>query len=55
MRNSKQVVKLFGGILLGGLVAAGVTLLMAPQSGEQTRHKIQENLTGGRTESQDGA
>jgi gas vesicle protein len=46
MRNSKSTLKIIGGILLGGLVAGGVVLLMAPQSGEQTRHKIQENLLG---------
>jgi gas vesicle protein len=44
MRDSKSSLKIMGGILLGGLVATGVTLLMAPQSGEKTRHKIQENL-----------
>lgn len=44
MRDSKTTLKIMGGILLGGLIATGVTLLMAPQSGRQTRHKIQENL-----------
>jgi gas vesicle protein len=44
MGDSKITLKLIGGILLGGLIAAGVTLLMAPQSGQQTRRKIQENL-----------
>jgi gas vesicle protein len=44
MRDSKTTMKIMGGILLGGLIATGVTLLMAPQSGQQTRHKIQDDL-----------
>jgi gas vesicle protein len=30
------------GLLLGGLVGAGVMLLLAPQSGKRTWHQIQE-------------
>jgi gas vesicle protein len=44
MGNTKSNLRLMGGVLLGGLLAAGVTLLMAPRSGEQTRRKIQEDL-----------
>ncbi len=32
----------FLGFLLGGIVGAGVALLMAPQSGRETRAKIKE-------------
>ena len=32
----------FSGILLGGLIGAAVALLMAPQSGEETRKLIRE-------------
>jgi len=30
------------GVLFGGLIGAGVTLLLAPQSGKQTRTQIQQ-------------
>ena len=32
----------FAGVLLGGLVGAAVALLIAPQSGEETRARIQD-------------
>jgi gas vesicle protein len=44
MTDTKSNLKILGAVLLGGLAAAGITLLVAPQSGRQTRHKIQENL-----------
>jgi gas vesicle protein len=44
VRVTHPNLKITGGFLLGGLVATVITLLMAPQSGRQTRHKIQENL-----------
>lgn len=30
------------GFIIGGLIAGGVALLMAPQSGEETRRKLKE-------------
>lgn len=44
MANFKTTLITIGGFLLGGLLATGFTLLMAPRSGEQTRHKIRRNL-----------
>jgi gas vesicle protein len=44
MREAKSTIKILGGVLLGGLVATGVTLLMAPRSGKQTRRRIHGNL-----------
>ena len=32
----------FAGLLIGAILGAGAALLMAPQSGEQTRQKLQE-------------
>jgi gas vesicle protein len=32
----------FAGLVLGGLVGAGIALLMAPQSGEETRAQIRD-------------
>ena len=32
------------GLLIGGLVGAGTILLMAPQSGEQTRTELQQGV-----------
>ncbi|MGH2607283.1 MAG: YtxH domain-containing protein, partial [Anaerolineales bacterium] len=32
----------FSGFVIGGLVGAAVALLMAPQSGEETRHMIRD-------------
>jgi gas vesicle protein len=44
MANFKTTSITIGGFLLGGLLATGLTLLMAPRSGERTRHKIRRNL-----------
>jgi gas vesicle protein len=38
-RSGKSVVT---GLLIGGLIGAGVALLMAPRSGEETRAEIRE-------------
>ena len=35
----------FSGFLIGGLVGAAVALLMAPQSGEETRTLIRDKVT----------
>ena len=32
----------FAGFLIGGLVGAAVALFLTPQSGEETRHRLQE-------------
>ncbi len=40
--NAMSVV---AGLLIGGLVGAGVMLLLAPQSGKQTRAQIQQKST----------
>jgi gas vesicle protein len=44
MRDATSTLKILGGVLLGGLVATCVTLLVAPRSGKQTRHRIQGKL-----------
>lgn len=33
-----------GGVLVGGLIGTGITLLTTPRSGEQTRRQIQEEV-----------
>jgi gas vesicle protein len=41
-RGGSEFSSFLSGLLLGGLVGAGVALLMAPQSGEETRKLIRE-------------
>ena len=53
MADLKSTLKTIGGFLLGGLLATGLTLLMAPHSGEQTRHKIRRNLLRARGKARD--
>ena len=40
--NSGDLGSFLAGFVIGGLIGAGVALLMAPQSGEETRAIIQE-------------
>jgi gas vesicle protein len=42
MADSDEFGSFMAGLLVGGLVGAAVALLMAPQSGEETRQVIQE-------------
>jgi gas vesicle protein len=38
-----RILMLIIGFIAGGLIAGGVALLMAPQSGEETRRMLKEN------------
>ena len=40
--NGRSTGSMILAFFLGGLVGAGVVLLLAPQSGKETRHKIKE-------------
>lgn len=40
--NSNDIGNFFAGLIIGGLVGAAVALLMAPQSGEETRVMIRD-------------
>jgi len=40
MSTKDQMTSLFSGFLIGGLIGAIATLLLAPQSGEETRMQI---------------
>ncbi|HDK41025.1 MAG TPA: YtxH domain-containing protein, partial [Nitrospirae bacterium] len=40
--NSCSTGKVFWSFILGGIVGAGVTLLLAPQSGQESRERIRE-------------
>ena len=42
MSDSDSFGAFFAGFVIGGLVGAAAALLMAPQSGEETRAQIQE-------------
>jgi gas vesicle protein len=41
-----QTLKYFGVVLTAGLVGAGVALLLAPASGEETRRRLARSLDG---------
>ena len=40
--NDSDLGSFIAGFLIGGLVGAGVALLLAPQSGEETREMLRE-------------
>ena len=40
--NSNHILGFLAGLLMGGLAGAGVTLLLAPQSGKETRAMFQQ-------------
>jgi gas vesicle protein len=42
MSNQNSGVLFFAGLVVGGLVGAGLGLLLAPQSGEETRSQIKD-------------
>jgi gas vesicle protein len=42
MSNQNSGVLFFAGFVIGGLVGAGLALLLAPQSGEETRSQIKD-------------
>jgi gas vesicle protein len=42
MENMNRVLMMVIGFVVGGLIAGGVALLMAPQSGVETRRKLKE-------------
>ncbi len=42
MRNNNEGGAFFAGLVIGGLVGAALSLLLAPQSGEETRAQIKD-------------
>ena len=40
--NMRSIGRLLMGVLVGGLIGAGIALLMAPQSGDQVRSMIRD-------------
>ena len=42
MSSQNSGVLFFAGLVVGGLVGAGLALLLAPQSGEETRSQIKD-------------
>ena len=42
MSNQNSGVLFFAGFVIGGLLGAGLALLLAPQSGEETRGQIKD-------------
>lgn len=41
-RNSNTILSLLPAFLIGGLIGAGIALLMAPQSGQETREMLRD-------------
>jgi gas vesicle protein len=39
-KNETNVISIIGAFAIGGLIGAGIALLMAPQSGEETRNML---------------
>ncbi|HXV99950.1 MAG TPA: YtxH domain-containing protein, partial [Anaerolineae bacterium] len=46
MSSQNSSVLFFAGLVVGGLVGAGLALLLAPQSGEETRGQIRATSFG---------
>ena len=44
MAKSKRSTRLFTGLIIGSALGAGLSLLFAPSSGEETRRMIKENV-----------
>lgn len=42
VKRKRKAPSLFSGFLIGGLIGAGIALLSAPYSGQQTRNKLRE-------------
>ena len=40
--NNNRGIEFFAGLLLGGLIGAALAILLAPQSGEETRAQLRE-------------
>ncbi len=38
--NGSSAISFFAGFLFGGIIGAGIALLMAPQSGDETREQL---------------
>lgn len=51
----KKMLRILAGLLLGGLVGAGLALLFAPGSGDELQQRIQERLQEVRSEGQRAA
>jgi len=51
--NSGEFGAFFSGILIGGLVGAATALLLAPQSGEETRKQLSKSVGDIRDTAQD--
>lgn len=47
-RDSGKTAALAGALLIGAAVGAGIALLLAPESGRATRHKLSRLSRGGR-------
>jgi gas vesicle protein len=54
MNDNDSFGAFFAGFVIGGLVGAAAALLMAPQSGEETRAQIQERGIELQTKAQEG-
>jgi gas vesicle protein len=54
MSNQNSNVPFFAGLVIGGVVGAGVALMLAPHSGEETRSQIRDKSLGLRGEAVEG-
>ena len=50
----KNIFILFGGVVIGSLIGAGMALLMAPQSGEETRALIKAKSSALKDQAEEG-
>ncbi|MDD5154128.1 MAG: YtxH domain-containing protein [Desulfovibrionales bacterium] len=55
MDDTNKEVKIIGAFLLGGIVGAGLALLLAPQSGKRTREDITRIATKAKRRAEDVA
>jgi gas vesicle protein len=55
MEKEKTAMSVMTAFIVGGLIGAGVALLMAPQSGEETRKMIKQQAEETRHRAEDAA